>query len=137
MSIETGLVSRLNADAPFVALFGSRVYPAKRPQEIKTLPAARYFNVRDEPVMAIDGMTGVRTAVLELNLYTKDFDEGVSLREAAYTAIDGGNFGHDTWDDTKVQAAAMTTRYFYVLPEDGSDNGTHRHVIDINIQYEG
>ena len=90
MTLETELVTRLNADGTVSGEVGTRIYPVKLPQD-PTYPAITYNRVSGVRLHDLDGTAGRATPRLSINSWAATYAGCQTLAAAVRASLDGFN----------------------------------------------
>lgn len=88
MTIEYGLVQRLEDDSTVGTLAGDRIYPHKLPQG-PTLPAITYARVSGAREKVLKGLSQLARPTFQFDLWAKKYTEMKSLADAIRSSFDG------------------------------------------------
>ena len=103
MSLNTALVSYLQADTALAALIVDRIYPEFDSPEDHLYPLAVY-KLDVTPLMANDGPIGLETATLTIAAIAPTYAQAKDVGSALQTALDGKR---GTWSGVVVQGAFL------------------------------
>jgi hypothetical protein len=85
--IETGLISRLNANSTFNGLLAGRIYPLRLPEN-PVYPACTYRVVSAVPAYNMDGTVMSVTTRIEFSAWSLTFADCRSVQDAIRIALD-------------------------------------------------
>ena len=121
--MEQALIAYLLADGGLSALVSTRVYWARRPQEIDTLPAVVLFRIGGVRDTATDGATGLVESGVQADIYGETYGAAKEAAAALISALNAysgttggvafqGVFVDGERDDNDVESQADARRLF-------------------------
>ena len=85
---DDALVDHLRSQADLAALVGMRIHPDYFPQN-EQLPAIAYTLEDEQPEHTLEGPSGMRRAVYQVNVWASSRREAMAVARAAAAALDG------------------------------------------------
>lgn len=132
MAIESSLRTYLLTKSGITNLVSTRIYPLARPQN-SALPAIVYQRITGGHEHMIAGAAGNANPVIQIDCLAASYSAAKSVAEQVRQALQGysGAMGSDT-----VHACVFRNEIdLFEPPDDGSDVGVYRTVLDYAIRY--
>lgn len=118
MTIKTGLVARLTANAGVAALVGTRVRVGRSPAS-DALPRINIFQIGADHAEHLLAASGKANGIFQLDLYAKTPGQAQQLADAVRTALHGFR---GTADDVWISTLHLDDeRDTFDEPTDGAD----------------
>lgn len=129
MSIDTGIVSHLKADAAVSALIGDRVYHQLLPQNA-IMPALIYSRISDQRSMLCESPDGFVGARYSIDCYARDSSTAKGLSDAVRLSLNGlrGSLAGESIDFIQLESQQD-------LSDVDGDTATRRVLLDFVIWY--
>lgn len=87
MNIAKVFFDLLTSDSTFVGFVATRIYPDYAPQSV-TMPYAVVSVISVNPTDTKDGASKLDTIDVQLDIYANNYDTGLSIADAARSALD-------------------------------------------------
>lgn len=125
MSLETAIISLINADVTLVGLLSTRWYPLRLPEN-PTYPSGTYQQISDLNISSHQGNSNLADTRLQLTIWTTKYSDGVTIRDELKRVLRDfkGTVGSDRLD--RVEWANDLTM---LEPE----TQKHQRVIDLLV----
>ncbi len=133
-NVGAGLKIRLESNTNITFLVGDRIYPGVAPTSAK-LPYITYEQISNPTTRHMTAASKPSRATYQINCWAETRNKAFRVADSVREAIDG--FLRGKWGVVDVTSVTIkNVRDDFNKPDDGSQDGTHRRMVDVDIWHE-